>query len=163
MLGNAAKGSSISIVGVGAGSDTILLSGGSAAITAGGSTNFFVQGGTGTVLFQGGDGKSTIDGSTGSDTIIGGRGEETVRGGTGADVFQFFATTKGGFAAINDFSTPDDTLRLTGYSSSQVTFDTNPGSGDIGITLSDGTRIVFGNSTNLGLTAATIASKISFS
>ena len=76
---------------------------------------------------------------------------------------EFSVRGRAGTESNQPYSTPDDTLRLTGYSSSQVTFDTNPGSGDIGITLSDGMRIVFGNSTNLGLTAATIASKISFS
>jgi Ca2+-binding RTX toxin-like protein len=82
------------------------------------AANDQLYGGADADTLAGGDGNDTLFGEAGDDSLSGGDGNDILQGGpgfslliggAGADVFVFDAA---GFSRINDFSGPDDTIRL---------------------------------------------------
>ncbi len=158
----------------GAGNSTVV--GGAAPVTlfgaTGGSVTFTgtTGGNTLTVIDSG---KVDASGSTGSgDTLFGGLGANTIIGGTGADLFvvrsgassltggangvntfDFVASNTGGATdVISDFKSADK-VAISGYTAdtaAEVLKSATVSGGSTTITLSDQTKIVFQNYTNLG-------------
>jgi Ca2+-binding RTX toxin-like protein len=81
-----------------------------------------IYGGSGNDTLYGGSGDDTLYGGSGNDQLLGRSGKDNLYGGTGADEFIFgtyFAVDydnfgNGDYAVINDFSTRQDSIRLTG-------------------------------------------------
>jgi Ca2+-binding RTX toxin-like protein len=158
----------------GAGNSTVV--GGSAPVTLfganGGSVTFTATTG-GNTLTVVDSGKVDASGSTGTgDTLFGGLGANTILGGTGADLFvvrsgassltggangvntfDFVASNTGGATdVISDFKSADK-ISLSGYTAdtaADVLKSATVSGGSTTITLSDQTKIVFQNYTNLG-------------
>ncbi len=88
----------------------------------GGSGNDTLYGGTGDDYLYGDTGNDTLYGGSGNDKLLGRSSKDNLYGGTGADEFilgTYFAVDydnfgNGDYAVINDFSTQQDSMRLTG-------------------------------------------------
>ena len=108
---------------------------------------------TGSNVFFGGNAASTILGGTGADVFVLGAGATSLTGGAGAaNVFDFVASATGGATdVIGDFKTADK-LALSGYkadTAADVLKSATVSGGSTTVTLSDQTKIVFQNYTNL--------------
>ena len=161
---------SLTFIG-GAGSSTVV--GGSVPVTLfgadGGTTTLFGSGAdlvvvgtgarvdasqaTGSNVFFGGSTASTILGGTGADMFVLGQGATSLTGGAGAaNVFDFVASATGGATdVISDFKSADK-LALSGYKvndAADVLKSATVSGGSTTVTLSDQTKIVFQNYTNL--------------
>ncbi len=157
----------------GAGNSTV--TGGSAPVTlfgANGGSVTFTGTAAGNMLTVVDSGKVDASGSTGAgDTLFGGLGANTILGGTGADLFvvrsgassltggangvntyDFIASNTGGATdVISDFKSADK-VSVSGYTASTpgaVLATATVSGGSTTITLSDQTKIVFQNYTNL--------------
>ena len=158
----------------GAGNSTV--TGGSAPVTlfgANGGSVTFTGTAAGNMLTVIDSGKIDASGSTGgSDTLFGGLGANTILGGTGGDLFvvrsgvssltggangvntyDFVASNTGGATdVISDFKSADK-ISVSGYTANTpgaVLQTATVSGGSTTITLSDQTKIVFQNYTNLG-------------
>jgi Ca2+-binding RTX toxin-like protein len=161
---------SLTFIG-GAGSSTVV--GGSVAVTLfgadGGTTTLTGTGanlvgvGTGAKVdasmasganvFFGGAAASTILGGTGADVFVVGAGATSLTGGAGAaNMFDFVASaTAGATDVISDFKASDK-LAISGYkadAAADVLRSATVSGGSTTVTLSDQTKIVFQNYTNL--------------
>ena len=96
------------------GGDRLFLDGGN-DIGRGGAGNDRIVGGKGSDRIYGDSGNDTLFGSQGKDQLDGGTGDDDMTGGQHEDVFIF----GNGFGSdtINDFSTVDDRIDLSGNSS----------------------------------------------
>ena len=108
---------------------------------------------TGSTVFFGSNAASTILGGTGTDVFVLGAGATSLTGGAGAaNVFDFVASATGGATdVIGDFKSSDK-LALSGYkatSAADVLKSATVSGGSTTVTLSDQTKIVFQNYTNL--------------
>jgi len=155
----------------GAGSSTVV--GGSAAVTLfgadGGTTTLTGTGAnlvgvgtgakvdasmaTGSNVFFGGGAASTILGGSGADVFVVGAGATSLTGGAGAaNMFDFVASvTAGATDVISDFKA-SDRLAISGYkagAAADVLRSATVSGGSTTVTLSDQTKIVFQNYTNL--------------
>ena len=169
VFGPAGSGS-LTFIG-GAGSSTVV--GGSAPVTLfganGGTTTLTGTGAnlvavgtgakvdasmaTGNNVFFAGPAASTILGGTGADVFVLGQGATSLTGGAGAaNVFDFVASATGGATdVISDFKSADK-LALSGYqanTAADVLKSATVSGGSTTVTLSDQTKIVFQNYTNL--------------
>ncbi len=132
------SGSGANMVGVGTGATV------DARMTSGGN------------VFFGGDAANTVLGGTGADVFVLGKGATSLTGGaTGANVFDFVASATGGATdVISDFKAADK-LALSGYTANtaqDVLKSATVSGGSTTVTLSDQTKIVFQNYTNLNAT-----------
>ena len=86
-----------------------------------GSGDDTVRGNNGGGLIITGTGSDTVQGGKGNDVIVGGAGSDDLRGGDGSNVFVFDVADAGtGSDLIGDFDLGRDTLRLEGFSASNV-------------------------------------------
>ena len=74
--------------------------------------NDSLSGNNGDDLLDGGTGDDTMLGGSGNDVLIGNFGNDVLTGSTGADIFLFNSPNQG-VDKITDFSTVDDTLRVS--------------------------------------------------
>ena len=138
-----ANGGSVTFTGTTAGNMLTVIDSGK--IDASGSTD------AGDTLF-GGLGANTIIGGTGADLFVVRSGASSLTGGAdGVNTYDFVASNTGGATdVISDFKTADK-ISISGYDStaSAILKAATVSGGSTTITLSDQTKIVFQNYTNL--------------
>ncbi len=138
----------------GADGGTITLTGsGANLVGVGSAARVDASMATGSNVFFGGTAASTILGGTGTDVFVLGAGATSLTGGaTGANVFDFVASATGGATdVISDFKATDK-LAISGYkadTAADVLKSATVSGGSTTVTLSDQTKIVFQNYTNL--------------
>ncbi len=123
----------------------------------GGSGKDTLYGGTGDDYLYGDTGNDYLYGGTGNDQLLGKSGKDNLYGGTGADEFilgTYFAVDydnfgNGDYAVINDFSTQQDSIRLTGLIT-DYSLKTSPIS--VGSSAAD-TAIYYNNDELIGIVA----------
>ena len=98
----------------GEGHDTLFGGGGNDTLVGGAGNDNLAGHGDDDVL-QGGIGDDILEGGAGNDTLEGGTGNDTLYGDGGADTFVFEADN--GADVVGDFSTTDDTIDLSAFTS----------------------------------------------
>ena len=140
----------------GSGSATIIGGTGKGDELRGGSDgkNSIVAGSGNTTLFGGGDGDQMFGGS-GHDTFVPAQGASTMTAGTGPDTFVFSSESAGGSNLIANFQHGMDQIDLQGYGSKAaadaVQSQTHPTGSSTMLTLPDGTKVTFTDTTNIKL------------
>jgi Ca2+-binding RTX toxin-like protein len=134
-----------------------LVGGGAATVVAGlGNETLNASGSTGSVVVYGTPagtvpGSSLIIAGSGNDTLVagGGPGATTMTGGSGTDTFVFFKQASAGGPDIIANFTASDRVFIEGYAStgsaSALVNSAAVGSGNVTLTLSDGTTVTFAN------------------
>jgi Ca2+-binding RTX toxin-like protein len=134
----------------GGGDGDQLYTGGSAPqalFASGGNETLSGSFGSGNDTFTGGWGNDMILGGSGNNTIVAGTGQSTVQAAPSAtsNVFEFLSTAGGGHEVVQNVPLPSDVnLVLSGYSPSSPPTQAYA-SGNLTITLSDSTTVVFEN------------------
>ena len=147
-------GGSVAVTLFGADGGTMALSGSGANLVGVGSgAKVDASMASGNNVFFGGSAASTILGGTGSDVFVVGSGATSLTGGAGAaNMFDFVASvTAGATDVISDFKSSDK-LAISGYkadAAADVLRSATVSGGSTTVTLSDQTKIVFQNYTNL--------------
>jgi len=138
-----------------AGANSLVGGFGSATLQAGGNNDTLTAGpGSSPQALIAASGNETLNGqfSGGADTFYAGTGNADMTLGFGTDTVVFTHGNAGGADIVNSFTSGPDKIDLSGYPSGEVTSvlgtqTLSGGTGDVTISLSDGTKVTF---TSLG-------------
>lgn len=134
LVGGAGNDSLVGLNGgdrlIGGKGNDVLLGGNGNDVMKGGSGKDSLEGEKGNDTLRGGGGQDDLDGGAGKDTLNGGGGNDEIDGGKGADDLKggggkdvFVLTTGAGQDTIRDFKNNQDRLRVTGFSFSDLSIE----------------------------------------